>query len=598
MIPTRLLKNTIFILVGFVFGLGAVLGFVFLVFNDSNAKVSSLGESNVDGRGLPVTLPNSTSSDGSPIDVSRIEQELKSKGPFHRTLTLHDFLHSASVDEHGDFFKLAENFRPTTLRDEIQDSVIRRLSLLNPIAAISSIEQIPETRRQTLIESAFMELAIADLDQAIALAHTIDTLQSESALRGILRGSENIPKDRLLEIAAQFGDEDSAIDSIALAKIGSDIDDPQATWTELLSEYGNKFESLSQAQIQLLAHVATVWTEESGVSAIESVYSSLKSDGSRIAIMSGLLQELNQSNPQLVLEAAGWIKETDLQVLAEAFADWAKTNPQIALEVAKVVESSDQRFRMQRSVISGWFRSDPISLLEALSQIPDSLQSWSKHEALLNMRSTTPELVPDWLHLLEDKISKEVVVGNLIRNWVEHDPVATWQWIQTDELATQLLPQFIGDILGNIAHVDSSFALELALKQPNHGWGFGVEAFVIAETTRVDVERGLAMLESARNQKTLEEAQIRVGVILVEQGEIDRVMELSATMSDEFQQTFFDGLASTWAIRDPKSLLEHLGSLPSEQIRSNMIRELLMINSFTNTLSTEQLNTLKSSLSE
>ena len=592
-----MLKNTSFVVLGFVFGFAALFGFVFFVFNDSNTRVSSFGETGVDDHS-PLTSSNSASAEDSLADFSGIEQELKSKGPFHRTLTLHDFLSSASVKEHGELFQLAENIRPTTLRDEFQDAVVRRLSLLKPNEAISLIEQIPESRRDALIESAFMELAIADLDQATALAKSLDSTQRQSALRGILRGSNNFPNNRLLEIAAQLGDEESAIDSIALAKIGSDIDDPKAVWTELLSEYGNEIESLSQAQIQLLAHVATVWTEESGVTAIESIYSSLKSDGSRIALMSNLLQELNQSNPQLVLEAAGWLKDTDLQVLAEAFSDWAEINPQIALEVAMLVESSDQRFRIQRSVISGWFRSDPVSLLEALSQIPDSLRNWSKHEALLNMRLKTPELVPAWLHLIEDKTSREVVVGNLIRNWVEHDPLAVWQWMQTDDQATQLMPQFIGDILGNMAHVDSSSALELALKQPNHGWGFGLEAFVIAETTRVDVERGIAMLEHARNQKTLEEAQIRVGRVLVQQGEIDRVLELSTTVSEEFQQQFFNGLASTWASRDPESLLERLDSLPSEQIRSNMIRELLMINSFTNTLSTEQLNALKSSLSE
>ena len=593
-----MLENTSFAVLGFVFGLVAFFGFVFFVFNDSNTRVSSLSESSVDGPSLPQTSSNLTSTEDSLADFSSIEQELKSNGPFVRKLTLHNFLSSASVKEHGDLFQLAENIKPTSLRNEIQDTIVRRLSLLEPKTAISLVEQIPKRRRDALIESALMEIAIADLDQATALALTLDTTQRQGALRGILLGSENLPNSRLIEIASQLGDEESAIDSIALARIESDIDDSKAMWTELLSEYGNDIESLSQAQIKLLAHVATVWTEESGVTAIESVYSSLKNDGSRVALMGNLLQELNESDPQLVLEAAGWLKNTDLQVLAEAFSDWAETNPQIALEVAMLVESSNQRFRIQRSVISGWFRSDPVSLLEALSQIPDSLRNWSKHEALLNMRLKTPELVPDWLHLIEDKTSREVVIGNLIRNWVEYDPLAAWQWIQTDDQATQLVPQFISEILGNMAHVDSSVALELALKQPNHGWGFGLEAFVIAETTRVDVERGIAMLEHARNQKTLEEAQIRVGRVLVAQGEIDRVMELSTTVSEKFQQQFFNGLASTWASRDPESLLERLDSLPSEQIRSNMIRELLMINSFTNTLSTEQLNKLKSSLSE
>lgn len=598
MIESRMLKNTSYVVLGFIFGLASVFGFVFIVFNDSSHKGRSSSDPNDNSHDFSTMSQNLTTSEGVLINVSNIEQELKSKGPFHRTLTLHNFLSSASPKKHSDLFQLAQKIRPSTLRDEIQNTVVQKLALLRPKTALSLIEQVPQGRRDALFETAFMEIALSDLDKAISLAKTLDTTQRPSALYGILLGSENVPHDRLRDIASQLGDEQIALDRIALSLVGAAVDDPSAMWTELLNEYGDNIESLSEAQIQLLVYVAKVWTEESGTSAIQSLYSSLSRDDSRIALVTNLLQELNQSNPQLVLEVAQWIKTTDLEVLAEAFAEWAKTNPLIALDVATAIELSGQHTRMQRSVIESWIRSDPNSLLEALNQLPESLQDWSQHEALLWMTNTTPELVPTWLQGVENEYSREIVIGNLIYDWVEHDPLRVWQWVHSDAQAKKLLPQFIDDILRNMAHVDSARALEIALEQPIQGPDVGLEALVIAETARVDAERAIAMLENARTQDTRKEAQIGIGVALVKQGEFERLMELSTTLPEEFRDQFFYGLSSTWVHNHPESLIEQLDSLPSQEVRMAMIRELLFVNQFTGALSKEQIDMLKNLQSE
>ena len=598
MIDSRLFKNTSYMVLGFVFGLASAFGIAFIVFNDSPDQGRSPSDPSGNSRDFPTTSQHLMSSDGSLISISNIEQELKSKGPFHRRLTLHNFLSSATAKKHGDLFQLAENIRPSTLRDEIQDTVVQRLSLLKPKTAISLIEQVPQGRREALFETAFMELALSDRDKAISLAETLDSAQRPSALHGILLGSENVPHDRLREIAAQLGDEQAAIDRIAQSILGAGVDDPSNMWSELLNEYGYKIESLSEAQIQLLVHVAKVWTEESGTRAIQSLYSSLSSDDSRIALVTNLLQELNQSSPQLVLEVAQWIRETDIDVLAEAFAEWGSKNPLISFEAAMKIDTSEQSMRMQRSVINGWVSSDPNSLLEALDLLPESLQYTSQLRALLVMSRTTPELVPTWLSSVEDEHSIEIVTGNLIRGWVEHDPLRVWQWVRSDARAKKLIPEYIDEIVSNLAHVDSSLALDIALERPIFGSDIGLEALVIAETTSVDIERGIAMLENARNQATLEAAQSGVGITLVKQGEIDRVIELSTTLPKEFREQFFYDLSHTWAYEQPVSLLEHLDSMPSEEVKMAMVRQLLMANGFTQALSKEQVDMLKNLQSE
>ena len=597
-ITTRLLKNTSFVVLGFVFSLAAVFGFMFLFFNESDATAPSLGDPSVDSRDLSTPTTSSTSTAFSLRSIEDIEQELKWKGPFHRTLTLHTFLSSASVKEHGDLFQLAENIRPITLRDEIRDTIVRRLSLLKPTEAISLIIQIPKSHRDALIETAFREMAFADLNQATALAKTLDPAQRQSALRGILRGSEDVPDDQLLEVATQLGDQQSAIDSIALAKIGAGIEDPDAMWTELLNEYGKNIGSLSHAQIQLLANVARVWIEESGLSGIQSVYSSLKTDDSRVVLLSNLLQELNQSSPQLVLEVAEWIKETDLEVLTEAFSDWAEMNPRIALEVAVALEVGKQNMRIQRSVMKSWIESNPNSVLEELSQLPVRLQNWSLQEALIAMTTRTPEIVPAWLEEVDDASSKDNIFVRLVSNWAEHDPKAALQWIQTDPYAQEKSPQMMVELMESLAQIDPSHALEFALDYQSDDSYPGLEAWVIIETTRVDVERGIAMLENARNQVTLEFATIGVGGALVRQGEIDRAVELSTNMSEELKGRYFSQLAVAWARADLESLLGQLDSLQSEEVRTSIVQELLLRHSLVQTFSTEQLNTLKNSLSE
>lgn len=465
--------------------------------------------------------------------------------------------------------------------------------------AVSLLEQIPDRRRDALLETAFMELAIADLDQALALAKSLDPTPHPSALRGILQGSERVSlDDGLREIGAQQGDVQAVTDRIALSRINSGVDVPFSKWVRLLKEYGNDIASLSQAQIQLLARVAKVWTEKSGMDALQPIFLTVPSDASRIALMSKLMQDLNEFSPELVLEVAEWIKVRDLEVLAEALADWAEMDPQIALEFAIEVESSEQRFRIQRSVISAWIQKDPNQILEELEQLPVRLQHWSRYEALREMTKTTPELVPAWLQGIDDASSKENIFVRLVSNWAEHDPHAALRWIQSDPYAQEKSPQMMDELMENLAQVDPSYALEVALDYPSDDSYPGLEATVIIETTRVDVERGIAMLKSARNQVTLEYAQIGVGIALVKQGEIDRAIALSANMSDEFQGRYFSELAVPWASADLESLLEQLDSLQSEEVRTSIVQELLLRNGLVQTLTTAQLNTLRNYLSE
>ncbi len=592
-----LLSISGYISLGVAVGLLALSVFVLISFDNEEFMPShqhEYGLASVLPSDSPTGLPNSSDSPVSATDSSDIEQLLEFTSTFQRTLSLHILLAGASEEKLQDLFVLAESTRPSSFRNEIQDAIIRKLSILSPLRAIEQLNKVSSERRiGVLVEKIFEELSIEDLDNAVEHAISLDSLLRQGALRGILQGREGLSTTQLRKIAIQFGNEQFVIDEIARARVGNILDNPITEWNEVLDWYGNDIGSLSEDQFELLVYIAEISIEQNGTYTLDMIYSSLGNDDGRILLFSRLLKEFESSNPQSTLAMAQWLNVKDREVLSQAMANWTQSgSPQEALKTATKIESGDSRMRIQRSVLRAWIQSNPVSLLGYVDHIPVRLQEWSKHEALLTMTWMSPDLVPGFLENAESGLTIDIVIGNLARGWAESDPHSALKWVRSDprvhERRTQLMPV----ILKSLAKDDPSLALSIALNEPLTDSQIGMEALVIGGATLADSEQGIAMLEKARNQETLEIAYIEVGSALVKKGEIDRAMELSTSASEDFQFDYFNGLALTWALSDPESMLDRLESMPSVEIRENLAQVLVLVNKNTSVLSTEQLNEL------
>lgn len=597
------LGNIGLFVLGLLLGLGVITAYLLLNQSErggvSREKEEFIVDISPDGEIQIITADDAEDNVRSSPSES-IDSVLKESGPFSRGLALHRFLSNATTAQIQHFFLQAEDFRPASLRDEIQEATIATLSLLNANEALTLLEDIPYARRGTLISTVFSNLSNADVDEIVALAQTLPESDKQHAITGLLDGRMELSASELLEIAQQLDKEQVLVDAIAQSRLLEDIDDPVALWDEVLDEYGNNLEVLSAVQVQLLVHIAENLIGQMGIDSISSVYSSIRDDDSRVLLLSRLFQAFDGENAQYVNDLAQWLKTKDREVLIRSLSLWAKFDPLKALNTAIALELDGSSAMIQRSVLSAWMRSDPISLLENIDNIPSQLQDWNLKDVLISVARTSPDLVPNWLHRIQDDVSLEIVTTNLAYIWGELDPNGALNWVRSYSPGTDRQLNLLRDVLTGTTRTDPDFALKAALQEPVWpGTNSGMEAGVIQEVAMTDPDKAIAMLAQTRNEETLNDARVGIGSVLLFNREFDRFVEFSGDLPEDAQYQYFSRNLSSWAFLNREHVIKQLDNLPSERIKIHVVEVLKDIHAFNNSfLSAEQLEEIDTYLND
>lgn len=590
------------------FALGLLLGVgtitVFLLLNQSDRDGVSREEEQFivdispDGEIQINAVDDAEGNVGSYASES-IDSVLKKTGPFSRGLALHRFLSNATTAQIQRFFRQTEDFRPASLRNEIQEATIAILSLRNANEALTLLEDIPETHRGTLISAVFSNLSNANVDEIVALAQTLPESDKQHAITGLLVGRIELSASELLEIAQQLDNEQVLVDAIAQSRLLEDIDDPVALWDEVLDEYGNNLSVLSDAQVQLLVHIAENLIGQMGIDSISSVYSSIRDDDSRVLLLYRLFQAFDGENAQYVNDLAHWLISKDREVLIRSLSLWAKIDPLKALNTAIALEFDGSSAKIQRSVLTAWMRNDALSLLENIDNVPEALQDWILKDGLLSVARTAPELVPGWLDRIQNDIDKEIVISNLASRWGELDPRAALNWVRNYALGMDLQLHFMDTVLRGAARNDRDLAIKTALQEPVYpGTNVGMEVVVIQEVAHSDPDEAIAMLEQTRNEETLNDARVGIGAELLFRREFDRFVEFSEDLPEDVQYRYFSRHVGFWAFSNLEHLIEKLDKLPTERIKSHLAEQVKSMHAMSPLLTAEQLKEIETYLEE
>ena len=246
----------------------------------------------------------------------------------------------------------------------------------------------------------------------------------------------------------------------------ANFSNPAETWNDLLDEFSAHVEEFNDSQIELLVRVAELWLTQYDDNVFEEIYSSLRSDSSRVVLLNGLFDVMYDTNSENVLKAAQWLNSHDRELLTNILSRWANSDPLLALEVANAIEDDSDSLHLKRAVIESWKQTNPINLLENLERVPDDLRDWGQVEALRNMTKTAPPTVPEWLEQFElDERAFDEILDSLLSNWGEQDPRAALAWVYS-LFDTSTRDEFSRSILQPIIQSDPTSALAIALEQP------------------------------------------------------------------------------------------------------------------------------------
>ncbi len=537
------------------------------------------------------------------LDV-RIELEAITEilSPFERQGALNDLLERASDSTLASLLVQSQDTTPSHVRRELQESLVRRLSADDPAKALGLVVDLPKNHQKLLVEAVFEEWSFHELDEALDHAEQLADPTYRWALQGILSARDDLEEGDRLAIARRFSEEQLLVDLNANALVDQEIENPKSAWNQLMRDYGNNMNQLSEAQREALVHVAGMWIREGGLEAHRNVMRTLSNKEDRAAIVSALLQRFYDEDPARSLAYTEHVANTDREVLNWAVGNWAETDGWTAFQAAQLFdsESTAQSDRMQRSAIIAWAENDAHTLIAALPKLPASLFEWSRETALLKMRYTYPESVPEFLDGIEDEREVRMIVDNLVMDWARIDPLAAYEWTMSGDksLKAQSGGSRVGTIFYEAVRRNPHSALPMALALPLDENGIGPEAVVIGSMTTEDVDLAIDMMESARNSATRTDALSSIATNLVRRGNSDRAIQLISKESEEDQFTHYESVAWIWALTHSEDLLSKLDSVPFDEVKRKCARYLLIENSIEPFMTKEDMEKIKEYVAE
>lgn len=504
------------------------------------------------------------------LSTSELRNVLRGKSPYARTLALYTVLDNANLEQLTEFFQTSANAEVDYLNKEIQEAAIRQIAGTSPQHAMSLLATITSERRNVLVRTVFEEWSFNDLDESVEYAVNLNETDRLAALNGLLKSRFDLPSAELREIAILLGHEQNAVDWLVRKQLNEEIKNARATWAYLLSEYGNDPNVLSEDQIELLVHFATMWLELEGAEAIQAMNRNASSHTTSALVIERLIDLVAKDDPQKAMKFAHEAQIDNWKILTQIIKQWAQIDGLAAFNAASEIEDLFVRNPIQQEAIKAWSKVTPDSLLAAKDRLPEEFQSLAYNVAMQNLARLDPEKAVSHVNGITDTHTKSWVTQVMVGSWADHDPHAALQWVLSDPSVEelQLKLRLHSVVLSKLAQSDPYFALDIALDQPpNVRTGVGVESMVINELAVRDVDEALSMLDHTRNQATREATYLAVGHALRAAGRSDEIFDLVQDSSEEFQEQFFYSVMSWWGWYEPNDLYEKLEKFPSDEIR-------------------------------
>lgn len=590
----RLLSGSFFagLLAGLVIAGVVLTGVLLFVLSDQHSDGATVRDVRTTGLGKPDSESPRMSASDSSINVHGLEDLDEFGSRFATTHALHNLLFNMNKKDLKDLLRQSLSMKSSELKNEVQALVIQRMAMLSPEEALAEINKFPNMRRRELIGSVFLEWAASELDNSVKRAQSLDRLDRREAVRGILAARDDFSVEQSRSLARKLGDEQLAIDVIARRQTSDLIKNPEESWRNVVTRMESADGESSTAIRNLALHVAMAWMEQRGKDALYAINESVFNQSDRQFIIGRLLEELSQGDDSLALDLALEITPDDSSIVYSAIRRWASADPRAALEATSRIQSQQLRRGSQRVAIIAWADASPTELLKSLKSldlIRVELKAFGQQRALVVLAETSARTAADYLKEVESTRNKRHVAQAIVASWIISDRNAALDWIQSESKLEDMRYSLFEVAVRNLARKSPQQALEIAKDHSE----FDLEAKVIDEVTRFDVDEAISMLSSVRNEKTLKDSYQSIGTRLLTHGKSDRLLELISGQPEAFRSQVLNRLAHTWAFNEPADLVKRLDALPNDEVKRNAAMALRAANSLSKVLNDEQLAELE-----
>ena len=432
-----------------------------------------------------------------------------------------------------------------------------------------------------MIASVFDEWSQIDWDEAIAHAKPLEQSGKYAAMQGMLESQHTLSIDEKEALALELQIDLSEFEQGIFAQSVAD------EWQKLVAD-----DQSNVAQTASLIRLAHTWVDQAGLEAIAEIDQSLKDSILKKAVLGSVLQQALLADPQTtlqqVLDFEGELRELAMETIARA---WASIDPKDAFESISLIESPRARRQMLEHFVTAWANYDPKDVFEKFDLIPENLRAHAEEHAIRTLIRTAPEDSAQFLAEISDEFLKFELTMELAIHWADKNALEALNWALAHKFSgASLQREVLNTILRSLAAENPELALQTALDQPFDSIGLGLEATVIAEVARTDIERALSMLAQVREGYTQIFSSVAIGKALVSNNEADRALALGEQLPEEKRGVYFNLVINEWAYTDPKSLATRMDELPSTEAKYSAAMDLIRFNVGRNVLTKEQVS--------
>lgn len=501
-----------------------------------------------------------------------------------RTDTLNTLVSKSDMATLRQLLNQSKSLSAPNFRLEAQSRIIQRMSTLDQKAALNLVmDETPAVNRPRMLEVVFREWSLANWEQAIDQARSLDEESRRSALRSIVLSREDLSNDQRREIARQLDLESMAIEVVRRETNVDIIDSPQLTWDTFINENYDQIQDLSEPQSQMLESIVYSWVIRDGIDVFDKMRSSLPSSFSLFTTAHSLSHELVGPNPRLAIDLVVHLAQSEqetgyVHLAADLASLWAESDPRGALEATLAIDSRSLQRKMQGQVLKAWSESDPHLLVSHLGSLPPELQARALEQAAIAIAAESPETALGMANDITDPEIKDHVADRIAAQWAKKDISAALNWIDTDTNVRHIQDDLKRTAFRELADVDPQLALQTAQDQPLGPKGIGWEGAVINSLVVANMDVAVAMLAKVRPGATRIDAYDSVIVFSLFERDPERAVESFIELCELEEIKRSNGALFYLSKDTPRQLFASIGNIRSEKSRTNVARALLRKN--------------------
>lgn len=568
--------------------IGVAVGVVVYLITGWTTNSSQFGE------GLSFYTTESTDSTNLSKRFDRIFSDELSQSDFVGLTKL-----LSTLDQH-DLMKLIKksSTQPRNTRlYTVQEMMVEFLVHISPEEAFASLADFDEHRRLVLLRVVFTYWSKTNLEQALSAAKELPQSEQHSVLRTIFAEQNNLNSEQLLSLSRRLKLESELeawqreLEAYAL------LDQEPAIAFDLLSND----EIDDTQQLDLYRQIVDQWYQLEGL----NIISQIRNAGLSAGLRGELFDFVTARDRVAALNYLFGDSEQNAQ-LSQArnlIGYWVEDNAEEAFRAVQDLPNSQFRNSMMQRLVFDWAETDPDAVLERLMDIPRYYRSSVLSTAAAELAQNNPKDVLDRISSFRSfpGINVDSATRTIVRNWSNDEPRQSLEWVQTNTKKGSIFRnELLSEVLGEFALEDPKQAMSIAVQEFISDDVYpSLDSTVIRSLLFADrLDTAKELLGQVRDANRLSQT-IDVGVEFAKKNRIDEVIAISSSVPEGRKADYFYQVATLLTIYDRASeIMEVISIIPTAEVRSDVAELLLSGRYGDSTFTTEQVETLRSYVSE